>query len=416
MKILWITNILFPDICKELGIKELVTGGWMYSLAKLLICDSSVKLAVATVYPGKILMSKEINGISYFLLPLQGDNKRYSKNMEKYWLEVQNEFQPDAVHIHGTEFAHGLAYIRACPQKNVTISIQGLLSVYERYYYTGITSAEIFKNISLRDILKMDTIFQQRVKMRKRGLLEHEYIQSVDYVIGRTSWDMAHVLTINPKVNYLFCNETLRGEFYQHTWSLKSCEKHSVFVSQAAYPIKGLHQVLKALPSVLKKYPDTKLYIGGSDCIPHNLKEKLLQTGYDKYILRLMKKLNIRDKVIFTGILGEKEMCNRYLKSHIFVCPSSIENSPNSVGESQLLGVPCIASYVGGIPDMVENGKTGLLYRFEETEMLSKAICEIFGNDNLAELLSFNEQAVAVGRHSGEVNRNTMIAIYKAIS
>ena len=64
---------------------------------------------------------------------------------------------------------------------------------------------------------------------------------------------------------------------------------------------------------------------------------------------------------------------------------------------------------------MIESGKTGLLYRFEETEMLSKAICEIFGNDNLAELLSFNEQAVAAGRHSGEVNRNTMIAIYKAI-
>ena len=415
MKILWITNILFPDLCKELGIKELVTGGWMYSLAKLLISDSSVKLAVATVYPGKILMHKELNGISYFMLPLQGDNKRYSKKIEKHWLEVQSEFKPDVVHIHGTEFAHGLAYIRACSRKNVTISIQGLLSVYERYYYTGIRNTEIIKNISLRDILKMDTIFQQRIKMRKRGLLEHEYIQSVDYVIGRTNWDKAHVLTINPKVNYLFCNETLRSEFYQHKWSLKGCEKHSVFVSQAAYPIKGLHQVLKALPSVLKKYPDTKLYIVGSDCIPHNLKEKLLQTGYDRYILRLIKKLNIRDRVIFTGTLDEKEMCNRYLKSHLFICPSSIENSPNSVGESQLLGVPCIASYVGGIPDMVESGKTGLLYRFEETEMLSKAICDIFGNDDLAELLSLNEQAVAARRHSREVNRNTMIAIYKAI-
>ena len=81
-------------------------------------------------------------------------------------------------------------------------------------------------------------------------------------------------------------------------------------------------------------------------------------------------------------------MCKRYLQSHVFVCPSFIENSPNSVGEAQLLGIPCIASFVGGVSDMVVDGETGLLYRFEEVEMLAAAVCRIFTDDKFAKRLS----------------------------
>lgn len=416
MKILWITNILFPDICKELALQEPVGGGWMYSSAKFLIQDSSIELAVASRYQGKELISKKLNGITYFLLPSHGDGTKYCKKWEVYWLDVQARYKPDLIHIHGTEFAYGLAYIRACSNKNVIISIQGLISVIARYYYVGITNNEIIRNITFRDVFRRDNIFQQRLKMQRRGLLEQKYIQSVDHVIGRTSWDKAHVLAINQKVKYHFCNETLRGIFYLHKWSLDNCEKHSVFLSQSAYPIKGLQQVLKALPNVLKKYPDTKLYVGGSDFISlHNLKDRIRQSGYAKYILNLMKKLNLRDKVIFTGPLEENEMCKRYLNSHVFICPSSIENSPNSLGEAQLLGIPCIASYVGGIPDMIENGKTGLLYRFEEIEMLSTSICDIFANNELAGSLSLNGQLVAFKRHSALENKKTIINIYNMV-
>jgi Glycosyltransferase len=416
MKILWITNILFPDICKDLGIIEPVIGGWMYSLAKLLIQDSSLKLAVASVYSGKKLKSKEINGITYFLIPSQGKNTKYCTKMEEFWQEVKEKYSPDIIHIHGSEFAHGLAYIRACSSKNVIISIQGLVSIYQRYYYTGITNSKIIRHITFRDIVLRDNIFQQRLKMKKRGALEQEYIKSVDHVIGRTSWDKTHSLAINPIVKYHFCNETLRSEFYLHKWSFENCENFSIFISQAVYPIKGLHQVLKALPAILKKYPNTKLYVGGDDFVSvHSLKDRIRRNGYAKYLLKLMNNLNIRDKVVFTGLLNEKEMCSRYLKSHVFVCPSSIENSPNSLGEAQLLGVPCIASYVGGVPDMIENGRTGLLYRFEEIEMLSKAVCDIFNDSDLAQSLSLNGQMAAFKRHSTLENKKTMISIYNAV-
>jgi glycosyltransferase involved in cell wall biosynthesis len=123
----------------------------------------------------------------------------------------------------------------------------------------------------------------------------------------------------------------------------------------------------------------------------------------------------VADKIVFTGLLSEEEMCKRYLNSNVFVCPSSIENSPNSVGEAQLLGVPCVASYVGGVPDMVKNEETGLLYRFDEAEMLAKAVCRIFEDAELANTISQKGKEAAFMRHSQIRNAENLNSIYKAI-
>ena len=108
-------------------------------------------------------------------------------------------------------------------------------------------------------------------------------------------------------------------------------------------------------------------------------------------------------------------MLNAYLKAHVFVCPSSIENSPNSLGEAQILGVPSIGSYVGGSPDMIAHNESGLLYRFEEYEMLAYHIMDIFNNDEKAKHLSKNSSIEASKRHDKKVNSERLIAIYKTI-
>jgi glycosyltransferase involved in cell wall biosynthesis len=108
-------------------------------------------------------------------------------------------------------------------------------------------------------------------------------------------------------------------------------------------------------------------------------------------------------------------MINEYQKANLFICSSSIENSPNSVGEAQLLGTPVIASYVGGVPDMVIHNETGLLYRFEEVEMLSENIRTIFNNRSFLLNLSKNGITIANLRHNRQVNLNKTVDIYSKI-
>ena len=172
--------------------------------------------------------------------------------------------------------------------------------------------------------------------------------------------------------------------------------------------------MVKALPLILRDFPDTKVYVAGNDFfsdVPFWRKN-----GYANYIQKLMKKLGVADKFNFLGQLTEDKMIEQYLQSHIFVCPSAIENSPNSIGEAQLLGTPVVASYVGGTMDMVKDNETGFLYRFEEVSLLAERVCELFADSNLCNKLSAKERLVAAVRHDKKVNAETLIKIYKEIA
>ena len=416
MKVLWITNILFPEAEQLLtGKGELKSsGGWMTGLATILVNKNDIDLYVATISQ-KVKKLCKLCGerITYYVLPIGKGNTRINTEYCTLWEKIQAEINPDIVHIHGTEFSHGHAYMKACGNRNVVISIQGLISAYYYYYYYGITKNEIYRNLTIRDILRGNIIHGQK-DFTKRSEYEIDMLRMTKHIIGRTSWDKARTWAINPEAQYHFCNEVLRPEFYEgHEWSYEKCIKHSIFVSQAGYPIKGLHQLLKAMTLILKNYPDTMVRIAGYDItLNKTLKDRIRYTGYGRYIKNLIKRLHLEKYITFTGSLNASQMIDEYLKSNVFVCPSTIENSPNSLGEAQILGVPCVTSYAGGIPDMMR-GYEDNMYRFEEIEMLASKICQVFAQKSNAVIMN---KEVASNRHSPCHNADIIFNIYKSIS
>lgn len=414
MKILWITNILFPEAEQLLnGAGELKsTGGWMLGAANALLRNKDVKLIVASVSVKVSKLTKlEGQDILYYILPMGKGNIRFNMDYCKYWQQVNNDVKPDVVHIHGTEYSHGYAYMSACGCDNVVISIQGLTSAYYYYYYYGMTKKDIYRNMTFRDIIRGSILSGQK-QFKQRAAYEVEMIKKANHIIGRTSWDKARVWAINPNAEYHFCNETLRSDFYDGSrWIYNKCDKYSIFLSQAGYPIKGLHQVLKAMPIILRHYPDASIRIAGADITKsRTLSEKLRLSGYGRYIKRLINKNALEDKVVFTGSLNGEQMKQEYLRTNVFVCPSTIENSPNSLGEAQILGTPCIASYVGGIPDMMKGNEENL-YRFEEVEMLAEKVCRVFADAEK----QVDMHVIAAERHSSNLNCSVLLSIYKTI-
>lgn len=416
MNVLWITNKIFPEACEFLGIEIPVEGGWMYGLAQHIASVPDITLAVATVYNGKEYKIIKTERVIYYLLP-SVSSAMYEKKLELFWKKVCAEFNPDLVHIHGTEFTYGLACMRGCPSLNYIISIQGLVGEISKYYYADMSIRDIIRNITFRDIVRFDTIINAKTYFEKRGVFEKEYLLNTKHVIGRTSWDYIHVKAIHPEVTYHFCNETLRSGFYESDkWNLSTKTDYTIFLSQAVYPIKGLHQVLKAAEKIKAVYPNVKIRIAGSKIATNKrFIDKVKLSGYGSYITNLIYKLNLVDSVRFLGILTEEQMIAEYKNAHVFVCPSSIENSPNSLGEAQIIGVPCVASFVGGIPDMVKQNDTGLLYRFEDIEMLSEMIKTIFSDDNIASRLSMNGINAAEKRHDRNINYGRTVDIYQKL-
>lgn len=414
MKVLWVTNTIFPDLAKSLGNNAPVIGGWMYGLANDLK-KNGTNLFVATASQNLDSSDITINEISYYLLKGEKPLSKYDTSLENQWKKIIDTIKPDVIHIHGTEYAHGLSLMKSCPNENYVISIQGLVSVIARYYTGKITNKQIRKNKTFRDFVRKDSIINAQKKLVNRGeSVEKKYFKLCKHFIGRTQWDYDHSVTLNKNISYHFCNESLRDTFYtSEKWNVKTKKNHTIFLSQASYPIKGFHQVIKAIAFLKDEFPNIKIRIAGDNILKHDtLKDKIRLSGYGKYLINLLKDLNLQDNIQFMGFLDEKKMIQEYLNCNVFICPSSIENSPNSIGEAQLLGVPCIASYVGGVPDMVEHGKTGLLYRFEEVEMLAQLIKTIFTNSELAQKIAQAGMAVATQRHNRETNLNSMLSIY----
>jgi len=416
MRVLWIVNTIFPDLSKALGMSVPVIGGWMYGLFNQILQNKEADIAVATVHKCKTIQRYCVGGVIYYLIPCRNKIK-YQKSLETLWKDVIESYVPDIVHIHGTEYPHGLACINSLKKTKYVISIQGLVSVCERYYYAGLSDIDIIKNITIRDIIRKDTIFHGKNKFIKRGECEKESILKTENVIGRTDWDRSHSRAINASVNYYHCNEILRDEFYcAEKWNIKKKKNNTIFLSQASYPIKGLHQVLKAVFLIKKEFPKIKIRIAGDSIIKNDaIKNKLSISGYGLYIKKLIKKLNIDKHVLFLGPLTAKEMINEYRNAHVFICPSSIENSPNSVGEAQILGVPTIASNVGGIQDMVKHSETGILYPFNEVEMLANYIRMIFRDDLLASNISAQSVMCAEKRHCKDAVKKEVLQIYQKI-
>ena len=307
--------------------------------------------------------------------------------------------------------------MRANPSQNYIISVQGLVGVIAKYQYADIPMIEIIRNITIRDTLRKDTIIHRKKYFEKCAVFEREYFERTKHVIGRTSFDYAHTRIFNRNSEYHFCNETLRTGFYiSKKWDINTMAHHTIFLSQSERTFKGLHKLLAATNLLKAEFPTINIRIAGGNIITtKTLKDQLRLSGYGKYIKKLINHYNLTNHVTFTGPLDEAGIISEYLNANVFVCPSSIENSPNSLAEAQILGVPTIAAYVGGVSDMIKHNFDGLIYRFEEVEMLAENIRELFSNKSLANSISKNGILTAELRHNVCINFNRIIDIYNKV-
>jgi L-malate glycosyltransferase len=406
MNVLWITNISFGKLMDLAGLKnENTSGSWLNAALADFIDDRKFKLTVVTV--GRVQSIKTVveKNITYCLLP-GGYPFEYNYKKEsnkKNWIYIKEKFRPDIIHVWGTEFTHGHLALKLMSDIPSVIYIQGLLESIYRYYYAGMTSKDLLKSITLRDIIKFDWISRRKREIYKKSFTEAEMIKTSGHVIVENNWCSSHCLNIYHKCAIHKCELNIREEFFNAKWTDESFEPFSIMCSAAGYPIKGLHVLIKALSNIVIKYPETKLYVPGQKSpLNRKISEAITENGYGKYIRTLIKKFKLEKNIIFMGRLSAEQMAKKMANSNVFVVPSSIENHSSTLIEAMVVGVPCIASYVGGIPEYLKHNKNGLLYRFEESEMLAEQIKSIFSD------LAF---AVELGNNASLSARSTRLSV-----
>ncbi|NOZ36666.1 MAG: hypothetical protein GXP11_01100, partial [Gammaproteobacteria bacterium] len=138
----------------------------MPALADALVNQENLELAIAT--PLDVSSQKELNikGIRYYVIPCRKKSLQGSElnpALIDAYKKVVDEFQPDIIHIHGTEYFEGLLTARRYINYPTVISIQGIIDVYKHHYFGGINLRTVVSTRTLRDWVRCDGLIEQKI-------------------------------------------------------------------------------------------------------------------------------------------------------------------------------------------------------------------------------------------------------------
>lgn len=404
MKILWFTNTSSKyDETKH----PYNGGGWIESLEQIVKDEKNIELAVSffhsdeyfkvtkgktTYYPISIYNST-IKKIKHNLF-----YKKYDNLEINYFLKVIEDFKPDVIHVFGTENSFGL--ITRYTNIPVVIHLQGILNpCLNAYFPPGSNMLEIIKQNFFNPIILFKTL-RNFYFFKHNANREIEILKNCYYFMGRTGWDHDVSKLYSSKSKYFYCSEVLRNLFYDTVpWEYKSKDIIILVstISKANY--KGFDLILKTA-KLLKE--EAKINFEWKVFGINDYKEWEINLGIK------CDSVNIN----FMGIADSNTLVKHLLNADAFVHPSYIDNSPNSICEAQLLGVPVVSTNVGGISTLIHDKFTGYLIPSNDPFALVSSIIEIKNYPKETKLISENGRKIALKRHNKDTIKNDLFNCY----
>ncbi|HET7724098.1 MAG TPA: glycosyltransferase [Propionibacteriaceae bacterium] len=425
MRVLWVCNTVpLPAIAADLGVSMPVVGGWMTGLATQLSRRSEIDLAVCFPLVGiGDVAEGHVDGVDYYAFPAARrvpfldvvDELGTPPALRRSLDRIIQLAGPDLLHVFGTEYAHALVAAQAFGRPDRTlVNIQGLTSVIARHFL-GSLPARAVHRWAVSNLVRGD-LAQQRRRLEKRGEVELRTLRAAGHLLGRTTWDRALSAQLNPDAAYHHCAPALRDSFYEGSWDPSTCEPGSILFVQGSNPLKGLYYLIEALPEILRTHPEAHVDVVGNDpTASGSLYARLKRSSYGGYLAQLLRSHRLEEKVRFLGPLSEGQMRDRMLRSHVFVSASTIENESNALCEARLLGVPSVASFVGGVTSVLRHEQDGFAYQHDAPYMLAHYVKELLDRPDLCLQFSGASRAAAHELHDREAIGDRQAAIYRAV-
>lgn len=406
MKVLWF-EVTTPSKFENSGV---VYAGWQDSLENIVRNRPEIELTISFVSKSDQTNPKTVDGIQYipmclnFSLWEKFQNyytwETYAKKVEREMQNVVKSVNPDIIHVFGTEWLFGL--IAKFTNKPVVIHLMGAIVPYVNAYYPP--------NISHRDVLlpKKPLNFLRRYFAKKKleswKNCELMVWDNVYNYMGRTNWDRAVSSVMHPGRNYYIVQEALRPIFIEtnHKWKYKKSDKLYLISTGCSSFWKGPDMLLKTAYLLTKQKVNFEWIVVGH--MPDNIKntvEKKLGYKFEDNHIR------------FVGYKPAEELIKLLIETTIYVHTAYIENSPNSICEAQILGVPIVSTNVGGIPSLI--GGYGELVPANDPWQMSNTIIELSQDKDKMQFYSENGRIVAIKRHDNNSICHDLLYSYKSI-
>jgi len=416
LRVLWFVNLPLEAVCRRAGAGVAVVGGWLDAGRAALVASGRVDLAVVTAAPLSCDTFCE-DGITYFTITEPGPRSGLggalrgwrhpigSRETLDRCLRTLRTWDPDIVHVHGTERLFGLVAERV--ETPVVVSLQGILREYVEAYFKGWRRRDVMRLACDGEFVKGRGLLHSCWTMRRGARREAAIVARVGGFLGRTEWDRQYVREVRPEAPYFRCPEVMRRSFYVGGWRPDAvAAEPTLYCTGSAAPYKGLECLLAALARLRRsRWPGLRLRLSG----------EILASPMGPVMRRWTTRLGLSDAVDWLGPLSAEKVVEELENAWAFVLPSHIENSPNSLCEAMLVGAPCVASRVGGVPTLVSDGSDGILFQDGADTELAGVLDVVLGDRGLAARLGAKARRTAMRRHAPEAAAQAMVSAYDAV-
>lgn len=418
MRILWLSNT--PGLYPSGGTGSRYNGiGWISSLQEILRNEKDLEIGFAFIANSYL---KEIQVDNFHYYPIKVIKETILQKFSKYYGdfskadcilyvdEIQRiieSFKPEIIHLFGLESK--LSTILGKTEIPVVVHLQGLLGPCSNAFWpVDFNKYSFLWPFSIREwVLRNGFGFEKRI-IGKRAQNEEINYSKLRYAMGRTDWDRKVTSLMSPNCKYFHVDEVLRPSFYMCAgkWDTNNISKRIIVSTISDTMYKGLDVIMKAACLLKRKYD-------------LNFEWNIVGISKNARIVKLFeKKLGFTTESVSLKLLGvqsESNLCDILLNSSIYVHPSYIDNSPNSVCEAQLLGLPVIASNVGGVSTLINNGVDGVLVPANGIYELAFHINEILNSYTISKSLSSCAIQSACIRHCKEAIKGDLFNTYTSI-
>lgn len=330
-----------------------------------------------------------------------------SKQNAEKMIEALEDFKPDIVHLNNFQRQLSASIIKPIKKRNIPIvftahdvqaicpaitMLDGNGNVCEKCMggkYLNCFKKKCNKNSTMKSLLGAIEGYYYRLKKI--------YSKKIDYIITPSEF-----------YKEKFVNDGISSKKIEAIHNSIDVNLYNIETNDEGYALyfgrlskeKGILNLIDAF----SKLETGKLYIAGEG--PE--KEK---------ITKFIKDNKLQDRIKLLGFLNSGQMKEQVSKCKFVVVPSIwYENCPYSVLETLAIGKPVIGSNMGGIPELVNDGENGYIYKFDDINELSEKMNKLFTDDKLVAKFSKKSKHLAIESYNKEEYYKKLMKIYKKIT
>ena len=181
-------------------------------------------------------------------------------------------------------------------------------------------------------------------------------------------------------------------------------EPGRIFCCCRVRPLKNIIGMIEAFALIVRQFPQARLRIAGTP-----------EAAYLKACKRQAETDGVQEKVDFLGNISIKNVQLELARANCLVVPSFQENAPLTIAEAMAVGVPVVGANVGGIPGLVEDGKTGLMVDPYDVKNIYEAVSKILSDEMLARSMGSFARAAAKERFTASIACKKTLQAYHEI-